>query len=286
MKVGTRTPVIPFFDQQVAELDRKCRSKNSFSQYTNIEALLCILKNRELKLNSIRNVDDKTEKTYMQPLLDNDESIPYIACFDYSLKESIPLWTMYADNPYGVKICFQTEGARQFDKDLIDTTKPVKARRFGFPSELISQQMQQDDSLPYPKAYVHIQTKLVNYSDEIKDSAYQCPAKNLLNWATIGTLKSKDWEFQHEVRIIADINHVDWRFQDERVDVIDVPSFEYLLVPITFQRIKRISITFSPWMGKETKNMVRDYVDSLDFHKEGIKIQFRDSKFTDSIQRK
>ena len=286
MKIGTRIPVVPFGDSRIGKLDKKCSKKSSFSHYTNIEALLCILKNRELKLNSIRNVDDKTEKTYMQPLLDNDESLPYVSCFDYSLKESIPLWTMYAGNSYGVKICFQTRGGRRFDRDIIDMTKPVKACRYGFPPELISQSMNEVTSFPYPKAWVHIQTKLVDYNDDIKNSDYQCPARNLLNWATIGTIKSKDWEFQHEVRIIADINHVDWKYQIDKVDIIDMPSFEYLLVPIKFSCLKRIVITFSPWMGNETKNMVRNYIDSLDIKNEGIKLQFKDSKFTDMIQRK
>ena len=260
--------------------------KNSFSQYTNIEALLCILKDRELKLNSIRNVDDKTETTYMQPLVDNDEALPYVACFDYSPRESIPLWSMYAGHPYGVKICFYTEGQRRFDGDLIDRNRPVKACRSGYRPEKISLDMEEESKFPYPKAFVHIQTKLINYSDVIKDSAYQCPAKDLLDWRTLGSIKSKDWEFQHEVRIVADINHVDWKTCNDQVDVIEVPSFEYLLVPITFASLKRIAITFSPWTGKETKKMLRDYVNTLDVCKEGIKIQFKDSKFTNSIQRK
>ena len=66
-----------------------------------------ILKNKELKVNCIKNVDDIKEQSYLQPLIDNDEAIPYISCFDYSTDESIPLWNMYAGDKYGVKIQFE-----------------------------------------------------------------------------------------------------------------------------------------------------------------------------------
>ena len=61
---------------------------------------MCILRNRELKANCIRNVDDLKEQAYLQHLLNKDEALPYVSCFDYSGTENIPLWNMYSNDKY------------------------------------------------------------------------------------------------------------------------------------------------------------------------------------------
>lgn len=104
MKIGTRTPVNADFDCDSIAIKQESKKWTSFSQYTDIEAMMCVLSNRELKANCIRNVDDLKEQAYLQPLLNNDEALLYVSCFDYSGTENIPLWNMYSNDKYGVRI--------------------------------------------------------------------------------------------------------------------------------------------------------------------------------------
>lgn len=90
---------------------------------------MCILNNRELKANCIKNVDDLKEQAYLQPLLDNDEALPYVSCFDHNNEENIPLWNMYSNDKYGVRIQFvipRNTNTKDFHELLIDRGRFVK----------------------------------------------------------------------------------------------------------------------------------------------------------------
>ncbi len=69
--------------------------------YTNLSALARILKNRTIRLNSLKNVDDLNE------LVSADYSKAGQDCFVSSWtsekEESIPMWNMYS-NMDGVRI--------------------------------------------------------------------------------------------------------------------------------------------------------------------------------------
>lgn len=266
MKVGNRIPVVGLHDEDARKLLEQSKTWNCFSQYTDVEALLCILKNKELKANCIKNVDDIKEQSYLQPLIDNDEAIPYISCFDYSTDESIPLWNMYAGDKYGVKIQFELSRIglpKSLSDVLIDQSRYVKGCRPGFSPVEFSQSLRQDPTREYPKVWVHISTKPVVYKNSLENVGYQLPANNLLNWSTLATIKSEHWKFQNEIRIIADFSHTNYTSDNDNVELIEIPYFEYLLLPIHFRNISKISITFSPWMGQETKHMVEKCVEEL-----------------------
>lgn len=132
MNIGRRISVIGDHDDDSRLLKQRSKEWTSFSQYTDIESLLCILKNRELKANCIKNVDDLKEQSYLQPLIDNGEALPYVSCFDYSEDENIPLWNMYSGDKYGVRIQFVIpRSSFSFHSIIIDTTRYAKAYRHG-----------------------------------------------------------------------------------------------------------------------------------------------------------
>lgn len=264
MKVGMRIPVIGDFDGDSRAVKEKAKKWSSFSQYIDIEALMCILKNRELKANCIKNVDDLKEQTYLQPLLDNDEAPPYVSCFDYNGKENIPLWNMYSNDKYGVRIQFVIpQGAKDFHELLIDRARFVKGCRSGADPVNFHSQLTTDFNMPYPLVWVHIATMPIVYKSDLEIASYQLPAKNLINWTTLASVKSADWEFQNEIRIVADFQHADLAIKD-KVEVIEIPNFDYLLIPIEFSKLEKIVITFSPWMQEQTKQMVSESIKQLD----------------------
>lgn len=264
MKVGMRIPVIGDYDCDSRAAKEESKQWLSFSQYTDIEALMCILKNRELKANCIKNVDDLKEQAYLQPLIDNDEALPYVSCFDHNKDENIPLWNMYSNDKYGVRIQFVIpQNTKHFHELLIDRGRFVKGCRSGADSVSFRSQLITDYNMPYPFVWVHIGTMPIVYKSDLEIASYQLPAKNLINWTTLASVKSADWKFQNEIRIVADFEHTDSGIKDN-VEVVEIPNFDYLLIPIEFSKLEKIVITFSPWMQEQTKQMVSESIKQLD----------------------
>lgn len=264
MRIGYRIPVDTVHDADAWAIQEESKKWVAFSQYTDIEALLCILKNRELKANSIKNVDDLKEQIYLEPLREKDEAFPYVSCFDYSKKENIPLWNMYSDDKYGARIQFIIPKTKEaFHTILIDTTRCVKGCRFANkPIEFHLQQIT-DEGMPYPKAWVHTTTMPIVYKNSLEISGYQLPANNLINWAVLASIKSEEWRFQNEVRIVADFQHTEHTALNDNVEIVELPNFEYLLIPIKLTGLEKLVITFSPWMQDETKRMVTESIEQL-----------------------
>lgn len=286
MKVGKRIPVVGGDDKDAVKLLERSKTWHHFSQYTDIEALLCILRNKELKANCIKNVDDRKEQTYLQPLIDNDEALPYVSCFDHRKAESIPLWNMYAGNKYGVKVQFDISDSglsSDFSYALIDKNRDVKGCRPGFAPVAFCQSMHEDHSKEYPKVWVHISAKPVVYKNSLENTWYQLPADDLLSWSTLATIKSKDWKFQNEIRIIAAFSHTDYTANNDNVKLIDIPYFDYLLLPIHFRNVAKITITFSPWMGEETKRLIEKSIKEFELD---CKCVFTNSCFDGIIRKK
>ena len=225
---------------------------------------MCILKNRELKANCIKNVDDLKEQAYLQPLFDNDEAPPYVSCFDYNDKENIPLWNMYSNDKYGVRIQFVIpKTGEDFHELIIDKSRFIKGCRSGTTPILFHSQLTTDFNMPYPYVWVHIATMPIVYKSDLESASYQLPASNLINWTTLASVKSEDWKFQNEVRIVADFQHTNSGNKDN-VETVEIPNFDYLLIPIEFSKLEKIVITFSPWMQEQTKQMVSESIKQLD----------------------
>ena len=283
MKIGTRIPVNDDFDCDSIAIKQESKNWTSFSQYTDIEAMMCILSNRELKANCIRNVDDLKEQAYLQPLLNNDEALPYVSCFDYSGTENIPLWNMYSNDKYGVRIQFVIPQTRKnFHELLLDEGRFVKGCRIGADPINFSHLLAENINTPYPSVWVHIAKMPIVYKNDLEIASYQLPANNLLNWTTLASVKSEEWKFQNEVRIVADFQHVDAALKDN-VEIIEIPNFDYLLIPINFSRLEKIVVTYSPWMQEQTKRMVFESIKHLDL---GCKYVVQDSCFDKIIRRK
>ena len=264
MKVGLRIPVIGDYDCDSRAIKEESKQWLSFSQYTDIEALMCILKNRELKANCIKNVDDLKEQTYLQPLLDNEEALPYVSCFDYNKNENIPLWNMYSNDKYGVRIRFVVpqKAGKKFHDMLMDNSRFIKGCRSGADPINFHSQLITDFNMPFPYVWVHIATMPIVYKSDLEIASYQLPARNLINWTTLASVKSAEWKFQNEIRIVADFQHTNSGIKDN-VEVVEIPNFDYLLIPIDFSKLEKIVITFSPWMQEQTKQMVCENIKQL-----------------------
>ena len=90
----------------------------------------------------------------------------------------------------------------------------------------------------------------------------------------------KKWAFLNESRIVAEFRSLEL-CSDNSTKVFEIENYQYLMIPIHFDQIENIHITFGPWMGEELKKVIREYFSKID-----APITFEDSKFSGIITRK
>lgn len=255
------------------------------SHYTNVEALLAILKGKQFKANRIDFVDDLKEKTYLQELIDNNEALPYVVSFDHRkpADENVPLWNMYTAKETGIMLTlYVKDSTTSFLSYLLDNQREVLAfSKAQKEPMLFSHYPQCNNKLQYSNIGVHTKILDVVYDEKENQDNSPLPVTDLKDWDTYGAVKAKAWKFQTETRIIADFELIDR--PDAHYDGEIIPKFEYLMLPIRFDLLSKIGIIFSPWMGDQTKTMIKEYVGKLDI---GCKITFKDSKYTGIITKK
>lgn len=81
--------------------------------YTSIPTLALILKNRTIRFNSFRCVDD------LQEIMSAEEKeygkYCFVSCWTHEVRESIPMWKMYSDSMKGVRIGLPVFPFQQYD---------------------------------------------------------------------------------------------------------------------------------------------------------------------------
>lgn len=157
--------------------------------YTSFETFKKIIEFGTIRLNSLANVDDAEEGF----LLDTTSQAPYTfaSCWTKDAKESVPLWKMYVDVPFAVRIGV-----------LPDILVPIFSDK-----NLVSNQKNKD-------AYVFLMHRggsrgMEFLSDIIyTDKPRLRMLKNLRGIfdsryiSSYGLTKSLHWEFQQEIRFI------------------------------------------------------------------------------------
>ena len=227
------------------------------NHYTNMESLLKIISSKYWKFTRIDKVNDKTEGWRVR-----EEGLDYrtfVACFDKSLDESIPLWYIYTQKGQGVRLQLK------YNNNSIGYYFADKNK------EIISN----GEKLIYGENF-HFCMHNVIYSDSLEHNG----SRNII-WPDGGieidrlaVRKSTAWKYENETRIVVYVqNGVAHSLAD------------YILVPIDFTRINTITITFDPWMSEEIKDCMKYYIlnNMSDFHE--IKIEFQNSVFTEKIER-
>ena len=65
-------------------------------------------------------------------------------------------------------------------------------------------------------------------------------------------------------------------------DNVEAPDIDYILVPIKFDHIKKLEITFNPWMEQHTTEEIKQFVYSISGFSKG-QICFQNSILTGEI---
>lgn len=71
--------------------------------YTTLETLALILKNRTLRFNNVKNMNDP-EESVTEDFKSSLKNYTFISCWTQNPEESIPLWQMYSNSAHGVRL--------------------------------------------------------------------------------------------------------------------------------------------------------------------------------------
>lgn len=185
--------------------------------YTNIDVLALILKNRTLRFNRLDQVDDPEESNFVSNGV-NIGLYAFVSCWTEEKEESIPMWKMYTNKNWGVRLSFEKEGLFKTYTDvesyryngLVGTNLGAPIR-FLFPTEV---RWEQTSYMPpflteeYDKCHFY---RKIEYVDDLKPYANdtvritQQPDNNVslkIQTDKVGSYKNKRWAFQEESRFL------------------------------------------------------------------------------------
>lgn len=225
-------------------------------QYTRIETLALILKNKSIKFNSLQNVDDLEEKE-AQDIKDFGK-YAFVSCWTDDEKENIALWQMYTENMKGVRIKLPYNC-------LIDDCLNIKKQlvHAGDNIGLIIADPFTDESLEPCK---------IKYTDDEAELFPRVwkPGENkeyplVLNG--LGKKKSNQWNFQNEFRYIIYTQLNNWLNEGEEIEVgrkrlrefNDIP--EGIYVGISDDAFRDMEIILGPRTSEADKIIVEALVD-------------------------
>lgn len=225
-------------------------------QYTEIETLALILKNRCIKFNSLQNVDD-LEEMEAEDMKDFGK-YAFVSCWTSDEKENIALWNMYTERMKGVRIKLPYDC---LNDDCIEVKKQLA--QAGNKLLLVCQNL---------FAYSSFECFKVNYTD-IKEELFPKvwePEKDkeyplVLN--RLGKNKSVQWSFQNEWRYIIYTQLNNWANNGEDIEIgrerlekfKDIP--EGIYVPILDDAFEDMEIMLGPKTSTADEIIVKALVD-------------------------
>lgn len=239
-------------------------------QYTSIDSLALILKNKTIRFKRLDKMDDIEEAALSNAGI-HLGGFMFVSCWTYNENESIPLWRMYTPTTKGVRI--------SLDKDMFKKHIVTKEELEKYHIQTNEQNI--SSIIPLTKMFTTQYTILntfwnenffyqkIEYTDDLNqiyNSLIQNNSSSVsLNFENVGRFKHKHWKFQDECRfrlIILpndNINFGDKKYatyilscvKEERFPIID--SFFIDLKDNVFDNL---TITLSPYATEADKLIV------------------------------
>lgn len=183
--------------------------------YTNIDVLALILKNKTIRFNRLDRVDDIEESNFFSNGI-NLGPYSFVSCWTESSEESIPMWKMYTNDCWGVRL--------SIPRDNLFLTYSLEGLNFNglhsvsmggkieslFPPEI---QFQQNDFLPpfltsdYDACKFYRKIVYVDNIQEYANDVIQFTPSNqnamiTMSLSEVGKYKHQRWAFQEESRFV------------------------------------------------------------------------------------
>ena len=243
----------------------KAHKRKKLWHYTSFGILKKILESKQLKFNRIDKVNDRLESKIFG---DNELShLVYISCFSKIECESIPMWDIYGKNKHGVRIGFQLKCC-DFSRNFIDKQGETKCESSGYSLERIGKK-----NIMCADWYYDVEMKDVVYDiNQLKNSfirqKLETSDDEIYNLTYMGAIKRREWQYEEECRLVA--------YLKSTRNGVCIPEIDAIYVPIKYEQLQSITITFNPWMEEKDKADVKDFIESIKELKE-IDIVYQNS---------
>lgn len=230
--------------------------------YTNLSTLKLILKNRTIRLNSLKNMDDAEEIVTA-----NSEFLGkycFVSCWTDLEEESIPFWGIYTHEMAGVRLKMQKNPFIKYSYaisyysrgEIIETYCPEKLWK--------SNSLYYYPTLPFLRKVAYTENEQLIFPDVISHLRKGENGKYDLagDFNDINLYKRKCWEFQSEWRYgLLFFPHDEQGFlkMDLTANAEDMP-FWYCDLSIREDAFNDIEIMTGPKMSEKDKELLKGIV--------------------------
>ena len=234
---------------ELQEAERSAYAHTTLFHYTSFDTLKLIFGNRNLKFNRIDQVNDRLDH-----IMFGEEELShlvFVSCFSTDEIESIPMWGIYGKDKNGLRISIELN-KQGFIENLLDlqgeTVLPdsTELYRYGKPNA------------PNSDWWYTVNIKDIIYDyDTIKRNPIRLGggSNQKFRLTAMAAIKRREWKYEHECRMIATLRTTH--------NNVEAPDINYILVPIQFNGIKKVTITFNPWMEDSTKDQIKKFMSSI-----------------------
>lgn len=226
------------------------RNHKKLYQYTTIEALECIVKNKSLLLRRIDKLNDTVENERNSDLW---KYKIYTACFTHRECESLFFWKTYAGkdfkgNSEGIMISFEANSLI-----YLSIHPDEKCEE---PALVISEQ--KDYNVPFSPVVNSDSWVIYNYawvdicyiSRDIDD--YEIPH-------FLGRFKYKEWDMECETRLRVAIRPLGEHIKKEKMNFLYLnPNNEQIYAKLSRLCLENMTITLSPFANENLATRVED----------------------------
>ncbi|SDF52433.1 DUF2971 domain-containing protein [Epilithonimonas hungarica] len=237
--------------------------------YTSIETLALILTNKNIRFNSLKNVDDINETEFSDENMNLSSHI-LISCWTDNDNENLAFWNMYTPNMQGVRIKLPKIIFATYD---FNTTNNIGIMKNNYVSNSLV-----PESECFNKNYWILPLKdyffPVEYTDDenlLKPKLFNDDInKRMYNAGNIGKYKSKIWEFQNEVRFkilimpTSDINKNQLHPLNDVFKVLEKNiqnTIESYYISILEESFERMEITLGPKCNLAQELIVKSLIE-------------------------
>lgn len=239
--------------------------------YTSIETLSLILKNKNIRFNSIKNVDDINETQFSAEHGIALSSYTLILCWTNNEEENLAFWNVYTPNMQGVRIKIPKNIFKKYN--FVTTDKLYIGKNQYIPDSLVSEEECFNNSkyciVPFSENFIKVEYT----NDEILLKPIIYNSDNIeysLNIGKIGRYKSKIWEFQNEVGFKLFVlptkdlygNQINPLNNVRKIVLDKIPApIEIYFIPILESAFERMEITLGPKCGTPQEIIVKSLIE-------------------------
>ena len=167
-------------------------------QYTTIEALSLILKHKTIRFSRLDTVDDPDEYQYEKDGI-NPSKYVFVSCWSKVVEECIPMWRMYANNGRGVRIGLDSE---MFEMKYSKGYPYFFDVQYFLDKDFFMTPLMRNQQPYYPLYDI----QYVSETRSVLDKIFKMTNGGInLDFKELAKYKSKDWQFQREVRFIINL---------------------------------------------------------------------------------